>query len=227
MVESYFAVGIVALVFWSFQLAPQVMENWQRKSTKGLSPLLMLSWTLGSLATAIYNIGAEIGGIYSALFVLQPNLFMIFSIACCAQCAYYEINKTTGVVYGIGLIVLIGGFEALGGIFMRGISSEWPFLLLGSISLVFFAIGYIPQYITIFSTMRVEGVSLVFLSIDMIGSIFSIASLAMQQNFEPISGACYIVVFVLDLLIMVLYFILPSIEQSPISRPECSGADQM
>jgi uncharacterized protein with PQ loop repeat len=210
MSENYFIVGLFALALWSFQLAPQVAENWRRQTTKGLSPFLMLSWTLGSLATAIYNIGANIGEKYSILFIIQPNLFMFFSIISWAQCTYYDIDKIRGVLLGIGLTLLVAGFELLGGLLLlHGASGEWPFILLGSMSLTFFAIGYIPQYMEIFTTMKVEGISLVFLSIDILGSVFSIASLAMQQNFEPISGACYIVVFVLDGLIIVLYYVLP------------------
>ena len=84
-----------------------------------------------------------------------------------------------------------------------------PYIALGSLSLIFFALGFVPQYIQIYAARTVEGISIPFLMIDMTGSILSIASLAMQKHFEPISGACYIIVFVLDFIIVLLHYLLP------------------
>ncbi len=214
-IENYLIVEIFALVFWSFQLAPQVVENWRRKSTVGLSPYLLISWTIGSLCTAIYNIGGSVGGRYSFLFIVQPNLFMVFSVTCWSQCFYYERQGLQGTLYGCGLIAILAGIEAVGGYFLTlHASLQWPFTLLGVMSLVFFAIGFIPQYYEFYLTKRVDGISLLFLAIDMLGAVLSIVSLAMQSSFDPISGACYIVVFVLDLLIVVLHYLLPVLYKS-------------
>ncbi len=79
----------------------------------------------------------------------------------------------------------------------------------GSLSTVFFGIGYIPQFYEIYKTAKVEGISLLFLGIDITGSVLSVVSLALQESFEPVSGACYIVVFVCDVLIVILYYLLP------------------
>lgn len=44
-------VSIFALIFWSFQLFPQAYLNYKSSSTDGLSPFLLLSWSLGSVFT--------------------------------------------------------------------------------------------------------------------------------------------------------------------------------
>jgi lipid-A-disaccharide synthase-like uncharacterized protein len=102
--------------------------------------------------------------------------------------------------------------EALGGYYLLHstfTSSDWPFILVGSLSTSLFGLGFIPQYYTFYQSCRVEGISLLFLSIDMTGSVLSIVALALQDSFEPISATCYIVVFVCDLMIVALHFLLP------------------
>lgn len=209
--QAYLIVEIFALIFWSFQLAPQAWDNWKRQSTEGLSSLMMLFWTFGSLATAIYNIGDNVGGSYSVLFSLQPNLFMIFSVICWTQTVCHQSGNTkAGIAAGVALTIILLVCEVVGSIYLiKSNCGNAPYVALGSLSLVFFAVGFVPQYWQIYSARKVEGISLVFLAIDMTGSIFSITSLALQDHFEPISGACYIVVFVCDLLIVLMHCFLP------------------
>ena len=211
--EAYLVVGVFALIFWSFQLAPQAWDNWRRRSTEGLSSLMMLSWTFGSLATAIYNIGDKVGGSYSALFIIQPNLFMVFSVTCWAQTVCHQQGSTNiGIAAGTGLVVILILCEVVGSIYLLRSDDKGGILTaLGSLSLVFFAIGFLPQYWQIYTARKVEGISLLFLAIDMTGSVLSMTSLAMQDHFEPISGACYIIVFVCDLLIVIMHFFLPMV----------------
>lgn len=209
--QAYLVVEIFALIFWSFQLAPQAWDNWKRQSTEGLSSLMMLSWTFGSLATAIYNIGDKVGGSYSALFIIQPNLFMVFSVTCWAQTICHQWNSTkTGLAAGAGLAIILLICEVVGSVYLlRSDDKDGPLIALGSLSLVFFAAGFLPQYWQIYQARKVEGISLLFLAIDMTGSVLSITSLAMQDHFEPISGACYIVVFVFDAFIVLMHVFLP------------------
>lgn len=209
--EAYLIVEIFALLFWSFQLAPQAWENHKRQSTEGLSSLMMLFWTFGSLATAIYVIGDNTGGTYAPLFILQPNLFMVFSIICWTQTVCHQWSSIRlGISAGVGLTVVLLLCEVLGAYYLRQSSgSNSSYVALGSLSLIFFALGFVPQYVQIYAARKVEGISIPFLLIDMTGSILSITSLAMQKHFEPISGACYIIVFVLDSLIVSMHYLLP------------------
>lgn len=224
--QAYLIVEIFALCFWSFQLAPQAWDNWRHQSTEGLSSLMMLSWTVGSLATAIYNIGGHIGGPYSVLFIIQPNLFMVFSVICWAQTISDQYtNKVVGVASGVILMVVLLVTEVLASIYLlRSNDDNTPFIILASLSLVFFAIGFLPQYWQIYCAKKVEGISILFLMIDMTGSVLSIVSLALQDHFEPISGACYIVVFVFDLIIVMLHYLLPLMlnRHTPLSGQICN-----
>jgi len=209
--EAYLVVQIFALLFWSFQLAPQAWENHKRQSTEGLSSLMMLFWTFGSLATAIYVIGDNTGGKYSPLFILQPNLFMVFSVTCWTQTVCDQSGNTRiGMWAGLGLTVALLLCDVLGAYYLlQSKDGNAPYVALGSLSLIFFALGFVPQYVQIYTARKVEGISIPFLMIDMTGSILSITSLAMQEHFEPIAGACYIIVFVLDSIIVLLHYLLP------------------
>ena len=71
-----------------------------------------------------------------------------------------------------------------------------------------FTIGYIPQYYEIYIHKQVIGISILFLCIDMCGAILSIISLLLQYHINPVVCACYIVVFICDLLIVILHYIL-------------------
>ena len=145
------------------------------------------------------------------MFILQPNLFMVFSVTCWAQTVCYQSGSMQiGISAGVGLTVALLLCEVLGVHYLlQSNDVNAPYIALGSLSLIFFALGFVPQYVQIYSARKVEGISIPFLIIDMTGSILSIASLAMQKHFEPISGACYIIVFVLDLIIVLLHYLLP------------------
>lgn len=83
-----------------------------------------------------------------------------------------------------------------------------PFVVFNVLSLAFFTLGFAGQYHEIYRRSCVEGVSLLFLAIDMTGAALSVIALALSHDFQPISGACYIAVFVLDGGIVLLSFAL-------------------
>lgn len=211
MASAAVIVEIFALIFWSFQLAPQLVKNFQIQSTHGLSSVMILCWSLGSVCTGIYNIGAEL----SALFIVQPNLFLAFSIAVYTQCHYYDRPKPRrlrAVVIGSSLVLLCAGLETGLSMAIAGCDIDsWPFTLFNVLSLLFFALGFIPQYMEIYSIRGVQGVSLLFMAIDMTGALLSIIALALTDEFQPISGASYIAVFILDGGIVLLSFVLPAL----------------
>ncbi len=141
--KDYEIVQIFALIFWSFQLAPQAVQNHQKRSTQGLSSLLMLCWSIGSLLTGIYSIGAE----FSILFIIQPNLFLVFSILCWAQCHYYESKKPLfGVIYGLFIVIAFAAAEVFSGLALKQIdvsTGDWRFVLIGEFVTIGQSIFYI------------------------------------------------------------------------------------
>lgn len=48
--------GMLGIVFWSFQLLPQVVDNYKAKSTEGLSYSMFFIWTLAALGFGSYSI---------------------------------------------------------------------------------------------------------------------------------------------------------------------------
>jgi uncharacterized protein with PQ loop repeat len=232
VMKAFIIVEIFALLFWSFQLAPQTIENWKRQTTIGLSPNMMLLWSLGSLCTGIYCVG---GG-FEVLFIIQPNLFMVFSILCYAQCFYYDYGERAGILIGVLFTSFIVICEVLGGYFLKqrminstfsGSTSYWPFDLLGACSTLFFGIGYALQFYTISRTGYVEGISLPFLAIDTTGAALSIAALLLPgQDFQPVSITCYIMTLVCDLTIVIMSTRMkPPNAASPSASPHAENAD--
>jgi len=77
--------GILGIIFWSFQLLPQVIDNYKAKTTKGLSLTMFVIWTLAALGFGTYSIVEEL----SIPIILQPHIFGFFSLLVCLQCFYY------------------------------------------------------------------------------------------------------------------------------------------
>jgi uncharacterized protein with PQ loop repeat len=228
--KTFEVVEIFALIFWSFQLAPQSVENWKRQTTIGLSANMMVLWTLGSVCMGIYSIGGNL----NVLFIVQPNLFMVFSILCYAQCFYYDVSKSKGVMVGVLLTCAMVICEVVGGYILKMRTNEtssfdsatghWEFVLLGACSTLCFGIGYVLQFWMIFSVGFVEGISLPFLGIDMTGAALSIASLLLQgKPFRPASITCYVMVLICDLTIIALSVHLKP--APPDQKPDASTSD--
>ncbi|CAJ0904282.1 12549_t:CDS:2, partial [Entrophospora sp. SA101] len=109
--------GLIGTIFWSFQLAPQAYKNWHNKNTKGLSPLMMLLWTISGLMFGIYSVVLDL----SIPLILQPQLFLMISFLCYAQCLYYDQSKIfIGRKLKIVMFYVVGSL-ILGGIQVAGI----------------------------------------------------------------------------------------------------------
>jgi uncharacterized protein with PQ loop repeat len=215
----------LALLFWSLQLAPQVYCNWRKQSTVGLSSGMIMAWSVGSLCTAVASVGAR----FSALFLVQPNIFLLFSLCCWAQSFYYHTSKQCGLLLGVCALMLFAAVELAAALPLRSHlqhshnnnndnndnnddndtadSNAWPLVLLNALSAFFFIAGFIPQYMTIWRAGYVTGISRLFLAIDMTGAVFSVIALALQPPFTGLAAGSYIAVFVLDGGIMLLSFV--------------------
>ena len=217
MTSASSIVSIFALVFWSFQLAPQAYLNFRRRSTVGLSPLLLLSWSLGSAFTGVNAIVTSL----SPLFIVQPNLFLLFSLLCYAQCHFYprtphspptphlallHVTAATAVVLALELGLSLGLQRRRG----DTSGSSAAVVAVNVLALVGFVLGFAPQYWVIWRMGRVAGVSRGFLLVDMTGALLSTVALALTSDFQGVEAASYIAVFVLDGGILALSFVLPA-----------------
>ncbi|KAK3836789.1 MAG: PQ loop repeat-domain-containing protein [Linnemannia gamsii] len=84
--------GMLGIFFWSFQLLPQVIDNYRAKSTQGLSSSMFILWTLAALGFGSYGI---IEGL-SIPIIVQPHIFGFFSTICFLQCFYYGQGPAAG-----------------------------------------------------------------------------------------------------------------------------------
>lgn len=78
---------------------------------------MILLWAIGSIFYAIYAI---ILGL-SIPLIVQPNLFILFSNVCLAQCIYYDgewgvrkLVKAKSKTIGLGAFLALGAVTALG-----------------------------------------------------------------------------------------------------------------
>ncbi|CAG8483582.1 9100_t:CDS:10 [Acaulospora morrowiae] len=217
-IPGYFVIlenvfGLIGTVFWSFQLVPQVYKNWRSKSTRGLSAVMMLLWTFSGISYGIYAIIIEL----SIPLMIQPQLFGAICLICFTQCLYYEHPKFVGRKAKSGFmfltIVLISAVVQTTVIYGIKAASDrdirWPETLCGIIPVVFIITGFIPQYYEIYRKGLVCGISLLFMTIDILGAIFSTISLAFRPPpFDTLASVCYISVFILDSIIVLLYYLL-------------------
>ena len=238
MTSASSIVAVFALIFWSFQLAPQALLNYRRRSTDGLSPLLLLSWSLASSLTAVNNVTTKL----SPLFIVQPNLFLVFSLTCYAQCFYYPsavaspaTNTTTAgddstavtptaalKPHSTPLRAALHGSVALLACLAIQLAVSLPLLplhpsassasllVVNLLSLLLFLVAFVPQYVAILRSRSAAGVSLLFLCIDMTGAVLSTVALALTTDFGVVEAVSYIGVFVGDGVIVCLKLCLPS-----------------
>ncbi|CAJ0756693.1 8301_t:CDS:2 [Entrophospora sp. SA101] len=84
-------------------------------------------------------------------------------------------------------ILILGGIQVAGIFGIRESNKhnvKWPEVLVGILSVVLLTSGFMMQFIEIYRIKLVRGVSLIFLTIDMLGSVFSIVSLDSRRCHE-------------------------------------------
>ncbi|CAG8623486.1 10499_t:CDS:2 [Funneliformis caledonium] len=205
--------GLMGTVIWSFQLVPQVYKNWRRKSTRGLSQMMILLWTISNVFYGTYAIVLNL----SIPLIIQPQLFGIICLFVDMQFLYYDSpklkgNKVKNVTLFILSALLFAGCE-VGSVYgireANATKIRWPEKVFGIVSPVLLISGFVPQYIQIYKEKHVIGISMIFMALDMAGALFSVLSLVFRPPpFDTIASLTYISVFVLDGLIVLLYYFL-------------------
>ncbi|CAI2179565.1 7164_t:CDS:2 [Funneliformis geosporum] len=190
--------GLIGTIIWSFQLIPQAYKNWRRKTTRGLSQMMILQWTIANVFFGTYAIVLKL----SIPLIIQPQLFGIICLFVYIQFLYYDSPKLKGSkVKNATLFILssllFAGCEVCSVYGIREANTRnirWPEKVFGIIS---------PE------EKYVIGISLIFMALDMSGALFSVLSLAFRPPpFDTIASLTYISVFVLDGLIVTLYYFL-------------------
>ncbi|GAA5922752.1 hypothetical protein JCM3775_006124 [Rhodotorula graminis] len=198
--------GTLGAVFWSGQLAPQLWKSWRRKDTAGLSTTMMFLWYISGIWLGAYCYTSDL----SIPLIIQPQLFTLFSTLAWAQCLHYDSGYSTlsaWVVAGVALAVG-GAVEAglvVGCRHLQDQGNERLNTATGVIAAVFVIAGLLPQYYEVFKFKAVIGISLIFLSIDLLGGVWSLLSLVFSPPpFDALAAVSYSSVVGLEIGIFIL-----------------------
>ncbi|CAE6466749.1 unnamed protein product [Rhizoctonia solani] len=219
----------IGTVLWTAQLVPQVVKSYREKSTEGLSPWLMFIWALSAWFLGVYAIVQNI----SIPIILQPQLFGALAALSWIQCLYYGSKKSRLFCASLYMAFLchlslrwtrdptFTNFPTNQRTDRAG--DEWPTRVMGIMSALLISLGLLPQYWEIWKRKEVVGISMLFMSVDMLGGVFSVLSLVFQAQFDAIAAVSYVLVVVLDGIVVLAAFILNPIARRRRER-EVTGA---
>ncbi|KAI0642112.1 hypothetical protein C8Q79DRAFT_275576 [Trametes meyenii] len=201
------ALATIGTVCWTVQLLPQIWYSYRMNSTEGLSEWLMLTWGIAGAFLGTYSV---VQGLNIPL-ILQPQLFGVLSFVSWTQCQYYahKRSKATVIAMFIAAVAIFGGFEA-GMIFAilpsfrEGNNASVQFF--GIFSTVLISGALLPQFYEIYRYKEVVGISLLFMSVDLLGGVFNDLSLAFKADFDIVAGVTYSML--LDGIVILLALIL-------------------
>ena len=190
--------GTLGAVCWSVQLTPQIILNYRRHSAAGLSPAFMLFWAWAGIPLGIYNITSKI----NVSLQVQPQILSSLSLITWGQCFYYERGWSAGKVIACVLSAgcVMGGIEAALVVALRiGVKNgtEWPLILMAVLAALLLALGVMEQYLAIWKSRGVEGISFLFCLIDALGDVTSIVSVVFEPTVSILGLVMYGVEFVL------------------------------
>ncbi|KAF9054437.1 PQ loop repeat-domain-containing protein [Panaeolus papilionaceus] len=201
--------GTAGTICWTGQLIPQVWKSYREKSTKGLSPWLLLIWGFATVFMGAYAFLQRL----NIPLMLQPQLFGFLSLVCWGQCQYYGLgcSRIKSLILTIICMAVTGIIEFLLVFFLRPTHEKGnhvPASILGVLASVIIIIGFFPQYWEIFKCKRVMGISMVFISIDMLGGVLNTLSLAFKDHFDVIASLSFLAVVLFDGFIVLAALIL-------------------
>ena len=164
--------GTLGAVCWSIQLLPQIWLNYRRHAASGLSPTFMLLWACAGIPLGVYNVVQN----FNVALKVQPQILSSLSLLTWAQCYYYERNWSMwkAILVALMIATVMGGVEVAIVFAVRaGIENgtDWPLTLMAVLAALFLALGVLEQYLAIWKTRSVEGISFLFCGIDALGDV--------------------------------------------------------
>ncbi|PCH44423.1 PQ-loop-domain-containing protein [Wolfiporia cocos MD-104 SS10] len=219
------ALGTLGTICWTIQLVPQIWKTWRDKSTEGLSMFLVFLWGASAGPMGVYAIVLDL----NIPLILQPQLFGALCFFSWAQCMYYGKKRSVAacVAMYFGALVILAAFQAgmvyaIRPSYKRGNGTGAEFF--GILSSVIIAVALLPQYWEIYKRREVVGISVLFMTVDMMGGVFSDLSLAFKSSFNIIAGVTYSLVVVMDGLVILLALILNPLTKRRRKRAEAATA---
>lgn len=198
--------GTIGTILWSGQLIPQIWKSWHEHSTAGLSHLLVLFWGLSALPFGVYAIVQNL----SVPLMVQPQLFGFLCFFSWGQYLYYDkgTSRMTACLIAGSIMLAIGALEA-GLVFaVRPSMNRRAIDFFGIFASTIIAAGLLPQYWEIIKRKEVVGISIPFMTIDLLGGVFSDLSLIFRPKFDIIAAATFTAVIVMDGLVIIAALVL-------------------
>jgi len=167
----------------------------------------------------LWGIAAGFLGVYAIVqnlnipLIIQPQLFGMLSLISWGQCQYYgnRRSRTVSIVSVVAVAAVLGGLE-MGAVFAIKPSydagNHKAVKFFGIMSSFLLSIALLPQYYEIYKHREVIGISVLFMTVDMAGGIFSDLSLVFKGQFDIIASVTYTLVVVLDSLVIIAAIIL-------------------
>jgi len=193
----------IGTICWTVQLVPQIWKSYREKSTKGLSPWLVLIWGVAGAFLGVYVIVQDL----NIPLIVQPQSFGVLAILSWAQCQYYGNGRSlrTCVALLFTILAICGGFEAgmvfaVEPSFRAGNKSGVQFF--GVFSSIIISLALVPQFWEIYRHREVVGISIPFMTVDWLGGIFNLLSLVFKKEFDAIAGVTFSMVVLLDGLVL-------------------------
>jgi uncharacterized protein with PQ loop repeat len=207
--------GNLGLLFWSFQLTPQVIQNWRAGDTGTLSFSMTILWALW---TPFFAAGAIHNNLAPPL-IIQPNLFGFFAAVCSVQVYWYR-RKSMKSSYSLNFklvlsliifCIILACLEFLL-FFIISICAQSTVtgvqaiaVIIPSIAPFLVVLGFIPQFVEIYQAKTCHGISPIFILLDILGGVFSIISLVFHPPpFDIVSSLSYAGVITMDLVIVLM-----------------------
>ncbi|KAG8812690.1 NAD-dependent histone deacetylase sir2 [Serendipita sp. 399] len=196
-------------VLWTGQIIPQIWKSYREKTTVGLSPWLMLIWSVSAIFLGIYAIVQNI----NIPIIVQPQAFGMLAALSWVQCLYYDPKRPRSLCVAIFIVysVLFASLEVAGVYATRAAVKAGDSKLLrfsGVFSGVLISVALIPQFIEIYRLREVRGISLLFLAVDISGGVFSMLSLGFKKHMDWVAAITYLGVIILDGAIVLLSVVL-------------------
>ncbi|KAJ6258224.1 hypothetical protein Dda_7143 [Drechslerella dactyloides] len=184
--------GTAGAVCWSVQLIPQIIINYRRHHTTGLQPSMMLLWAAAGIPLGIYNILSN----FNIALRIQPQILTFLSLVTWSQCKYYSSHwrATTAVLVASAIGTLLAGIE-IGLIYAlripqrRGV--EWPMTMMAVLSAVLLSLGVLRHYWDIWTNKTVRGISFLFVFIDALGDLTSLAAVFFERHVDVLGMVIY------------------------------------
>ncbi|KAF8587845.1 hypothetical protein K439DRAFT_1385372 [Ramaria rubella] len=206
------ALGTIGTVLWTGQIIPQNWKSWREHSTEGLSASLVFMWALSAIFLGVYTITQDI----NIPLIIQPQLFGLLSALSWTQCLYHSQKRSLRLC-----ALLLASYTTIGAGFETGMvfvsrhalrsGNSRPVQFFGIMSSVLIALGLLPQYWEIWKRREVVGISYFFITVDILGGVFSLLSLAFKAKFDAVAAVTYALVHsnqVMDSVILVAAMIL-------------------